>query len=68
MLLPISLSSFGLNPTMFVITLILIIGTIVSIAWAPETKFLSLSEAGGKSENAEPNSRTDFVVKNKKTI
>ncbi|WCN37635.1 MFS transporter [Aneurinibacillus uraniidurans] len=43
--LPISLNSFGLNFTMIGMTGVLLIGLIVSIAWAPETKSLALNEA-----------------------
>ncbi|WP_282940579.1 MFS transporter [Paenibacillus sp. RC67] len=44
-LLPISIDGFGINTTMLGLTAVLVIGAIVSIAWAPETKYLSLSEA-----------------------
>jgi MFS transporter, putative metabolite transport protein len=44
-MLPLSLSHFGATTTMLSLTGVLVVGTIVSIAWAPETKFLSLSAA-----------------------
>ncbi|MBI0580723.1 MFS transporter [Neobacillus cucumis] len=44
-LLPMSISNFGIQPSMLVLTAFLIIGTIVSLAWAPETKLRSLSDA-----------------------
>jgi MFS transporter, putative metabolite transport protein len=44
-LLPISVNSFGMTTSMIAMSVILLIGTIVSIAWAPETKSLGLNEA-----------------------
>jgi MFS transporter, putative metabolite transport protein len=44
-LLPIGIDSFGFHLTMLGLAGVLVVGTIVSIAWAPETKNLSLSEA-----------------------
>nr|WP_207789300.1 MFS transporter [Neobacillus terrae] len=44
-LLPVSVNSFGLVPSMIGMSIVLLIGTIVSIAWAPETKSLALNEA-----------------------
>lgn len=44
-LLPITTASFGIQFSTMGLAVILIIGTIVSIAWAPETKNLTLSEA-----------------------
>jgi MFS transporter, putative metabolite transport protein len=44
-LLPMSVNSFGMTLSMIAMAIILLIGTIVSIAWAPETKSLSLNEA-----------------------
>ncbi|MEH7479726.1 MFS transporter [Neobacillus drentensis] len=43
-LLPVSVSSWGMGPSMIAMSVILFIGTIVSIAWAPETKYLSISD------------------------
>lgn len=44
-LLPITVSSLGMTASMVAMSGILLIGTIVSIAWAPETKSLGLNEA-----------------------
>jgi putative MFS transporter len=44
-LLPMSVNSFGMTLSMIAMAIILLIGTFVSIAWAPETKSLSLNEA-----------------------
>ncbi|MFJ7684287.1 MFS transporter [Peribacillus butanolivorans] len=44
-LLPIGIANIGIQYTMLCLTAVLIIGIIVSIAWAPETKSLTLSEA-----------------------
>jgi len=49
-LLPMSMANLGVQNTMLCLTGILVIGTIVSIAWAPETKALSLSDASNVSE------------------
>ncbi|MFF2597100.1 MFS transporter [Priestia megaterium] len=64
-LLPISISELGMSPTMLILTAVLVIGTIVSIAWAPETKALTLSEASGNSENS---NLDNLIPKNKKTV
>lgn len=45
-LLPLSVAGIGLNPTMAILAGILLLGAIVSIAWAPETKYLTLTDAG----------------------
>ncbi|MGW1679624.1 MFS transporter [Saccharopolyspora sp. NPDC002376] len=37
-LLPLSLDSIGFSPTMLILTAVLVIGLIASVAWAPETK------------------------------
>ncbi|WP_289139490.1 MFS transporter [uncultured Brevibacillus sp.] len=44
-LLPISIIHYGVSASMLALTAVLFIGTIVSIAWAPETKALTLREA-----------------------
>jgi MFS transporter, putative metabolite transport protein len=44
-LLPVSVESLGMTSSMIAMAIILLIGTVVSIAWAPETKSLSLTEA-----------------------
>lgn len=45
-LLPVSVAGLGLNPTMAILAGILLLGALVSLAWAPETKSLSLADAG----------------------
>ncbi|PFP24851.1 MFS transporter [Bacillus sp. AFS073361] len=52
-LLPISISKFGIQPSMLALTAVLIIGTIVSLAWAPETKSRSLSDASNTDSDEE---------------
>lgn len=49
-LLPMSMANLGVQNTMLCLTGILVIGTLVLIAWAPETKALSLSDASNVSE------------------
>ncbi len=49
-LLPMSMANLGVQNTMLCLTGILVIGTLVSIAWAPETKALSLTDASNVSE------------------
>ncbi|MBD9499244.1 MFS transporter [Pseudomonas sp. BGr12] len=44
-LLPVSVAGIGLNPTMAILAGILLLGAIISIAWAPETKDLTLTNA-----------------------
>ncbi|MFG0268759.1 MFS transporter [Pseudomonas sp. zjy_14] len=44
-LLPVSVAGIGLNPTMAILAGVLLLGALVSIAWAPETKALSLDDA-----------------------
>ncbi|WP_426807804.1 MFS transporter [Pseudomonas sp. WOUb67] len=44
-LLPVSVAGIGLNPTMALLAGVLLMGALVSIAWAPETKSLSLDDA-----------------------
>ncbi|MGC4009145.1 MAG: MFS transporter [Pseudomonas sp.] len=52
-LLPVSVAGIGLNPTMAVLAGILLLGAIISIAWAPETKYLTLTDCGrGEPEQA----------------
>jgi putative MFS transporter len=48
-LLPISVNSWGMITSMIGMTVILLIGTVVSVAWAPETKSLGLNEASDPS-------------------
>lgn len=58
-LLPISVSSYGMTATMLSMTVILLIGTVVSIAWAPETKSLGLNEASDPKLNGAININGD---------
>ncbi|MEG0258773.1 MAG: MFS transporter [Lysinibacillus sp.] len=50
-LLPMGIASIGVQYTMLCLTGVLVIGLIVSIAWAPETKSLTLSEASNLGNN-----------------
>jgi putative MFS transporter len=51
-LLPTSVEQFGTGPTMIGATAVLLLGLVLSVAWAPETRHVSLSEAwqGGKHD------------------
>ena len=51
-LLPVSVAGIGLNPTMAILAGILLLGAIISIAWAPETKYLTLTDCGRAEEGA----------------
>ncbi|WP_425928317.1 MFS transporter [Pseudomonas sp. NyZ201] len=44
-LLPLSVAGIGLSPTMGILAAILAFGALISWAWAPETKALTLSQA-----------------------
>lgn len=44
-LLPGVLDGYGVGVSMIAMTLVLVVGVIVSVAWAPETKTLNLNEA-----------------------
>ncbi len=44
-LLPLGIASLGFHPTMMALAAVLLVGTLVSIAWAPETKHLTLNQA-----------------------
>lgn len=44
-LLPVSMSALGFTPSMIGLVVVLIIGTLVSMLWAPETKDLTLNDA-----------------------
>jgi MFS transporter, putative metabolite transport protein len=46
-LLPIGIAQAGVQMTMLALAAVLLIGLIVSIAWAPETKHLTLDQASG---------------------
>lgn len=51
-LLPVSVAGIGLNPTMAILAGILLLGAIISIAWAPETKYLTLTDCGRGEKDA----------------
>lgn len=44
-LLPVSVAGIGLSPTMGILAGILVFGAVISWAWAPETKALTLNQA-----------------------
>lgn len=44
-LLPLGITQFGFHPTMMALAAVLLVGMIISIAWAPETKHLTLNQA-----------------------
>ncbi|RFU48723.1 MFS transporter [Paraburkholderia sp. DHOC27] len=46
-LLPLGIAQLGFHATMMVLAAVLLIGMVVSIAWAPETKHLTLNQASG---------------------
>ncbi len=53
-LLPVSVAGIGLNPTMGLLAGVLLVGALVSIAWAPETKALTLEEACRSDADGQP--------------
>jgi putative MFS transporter len=46
-LLPLGIAQLGFHSTMLALSAVLLVGMIVSIAWAPETKHLTLNQASG---------------------
>lgn len=48
-LLPVGIAEIGFHYTMMVLAAVLLIGMIVSMAWAPETRNLTLRAASGSS-------------------
>ncbi len=46
-LLPVGIATIGLGPSMLVATGVLLVGLVISILWAPETRGLRLAEASG---------------------
>ncbi|MBN3752525.1 MFS transporter [Paraburkholderia sp. Tr-20389] len=46
-LLPLGIAQLGFHWTMLALSAVLLVGMIVSIAWAPETKHLTLNQASG---------------------
>lgn len=63
-LLPVSVSSFGLAPSIIGMSFVLLIGTIVSIAWAPETKSLALNEASNPIPDDKKNGQDQIISRN----
>ena len=49
-LLPLTLAAWGLQHTMLILAGVLLLGLVVSILWAPETKDLTLVAASGNKE------------------
>lgn len=45
-LLPLALANWGMRATLLMLVAVLLVGLVVSLLWAPETKNLSLVEAG----------------------
>jgi putative MFS transporter len=58
--LPYSLQTLGINNTMLISTGITLLGLLVCVVWAPETKGLTLSQAGSVSL-AQVNKATDWM-------
>lgn len=50
-LLPLAILNFGMPITMLILSAVLVIGAVVSIAWAPETKELTLANASRVTES-----------------
>jgi putative MFS transporter len=46
-LLPVGIATFGFHMAMMALAMVLLVGMLVSIAWAPETRHLTLNEASG---------------------
>lgn len=61
-LLPVSVAGIGLNPTMAILAGILLFGAIISIAWAPETKYLTLTDCGRGEGDADAAPRKAAAV------
>ncbi len=54
-LLPVVLDGYGVGVSMIAMTLVLVLGVIISVAWAPETKALALNEASNpRNDGAQP--------------
>jgi len=49
-LLPVALVSYGVQSTMLMLSAVLLLGLLVSVFWAPETRNLSLVAASGNKE------------------
>lgn len=54
LLLPLAIVNYGIAGTMALLAAILVLGALVSIAWAPETKGLTLTDASQETPPAEP--------------
>ncbi|PIF22736.1 MULTISPECIES: MFS transporter [Pantoea] len=54
LLLPLAIVNYGIAGTMALLAAILVLGALVSIAWAPETKGLTLTDASQETPAAEP--------------
>jgi putative MFS transporter len=52
-LLPVTMNSLGFTPSMIGLAVVLLIGTLVSMAWAPETKDLTLNDASNPDADSE---------------
>ncbi|WP_027188721.1 MFS transporter [Desulfovibrio cuneatus] len=48
-LLPLCIVHFGIHTTMLILGGVALVGTVISILWAPETKYLSLAQAAKNS-------------------
>jgi len=58
-------AGIGLNPTMAILAGILLFGALISMAWAPETKYLTLTDAGkgeGETGPAQPAAKVMAVL------
>lgn len=54
LLLPLAIVNYGIAGTMALLAAILVLGALVSIAWAPETKGLTLTDASQETPAAVP--------------
>jgi MFS transporter, putative metabolite transport protein len=52
-LLPISVAELGTGATMLAATAVLLLGAVISYAWAPETRNVALAEAAGNRRSVE---------------
>ena len=57
-LVPEALSHIGIGPTMIVAAVITLIGAVVSVAWAPETRGLTLGQCATLASKSTAGSRT----------
>ncbi|TYL49893.1 MFS transporter [Nocardioides sp. BGMRC 2183] len=61
-LLPIALDEFGTGSTMLAMSVVTFLGFLVCLAWAPETKGRSLSDAAGVTARAGEGARATVAV------